>query len=163
MNKAELYAFLKEKNIAYSLVDHKPVYTMEEMEAAGIPHPENIPKNLFLRDDKKRNYYLVTIKGERKIDLKNFQKTYGTRRLSFASEEDLMSILHLQKGSVTPFGLLNDEEKKVTFYLDQALASETIGIHPLENTATLWVKAEDLIFLIQSHGNPVKFVSFQDE
>ena len=145
MNKAELYAFLKEKNIAYSLVEHKPVYTMEEMEAAGIPHPENIPKNLFLRDDKKRNYYLVTIKGERKIDLKNFQKTYGTRRLSFASEEDLMSILHLQKGSVTPFGLLNDEEKKVTFYLDQALASETIGIHPLENTATLWVKAEDLI------------------
>ena len=35
-----------------------------------MPYPEAESKNLFLRDDKKRNWYLVTVKGNKKIDLR---------------------------------------------------------------------------------------------
>ena len=49
-------------------------------------------KNLFVRDDKKRNYYLITVKGNKRIDLKEFRKKNETRPLSFASENDLLDL-----------------------------------------------------------------------
>lgn len=77
-----------------------------------IPYPEADAKNLFVRDDKKRNYYLITVKGDKKVDLKEFRKKNNTRPLRFASENDLMDILGLIPGAVTPLGILNDEERK---------------------------------------------------
>ena len=29
------------------------------------------------------------------------------------------------------------------------------GVHPNDNTATVWLKAEDLVKIIQDHGNRV--------
>ena len=49
---------------------------------------------------------------------KEFRKANQTRPLSFASEEDLMKLLGLAAGSVTPLGVLNDEERIVTVFLD---------------------------------------------
>ena len=71
--------------------------------------------------------------------------------------DELADILGLTPGSVSPFGLLNDAEKKVVFYLDAAFqeAPGLIGIHPNDNTATVWLKAEDLIRIIEEHGNEV--------
>ena len=40
MNKQELYAFLDAKQIAYSAIEHAPVYTVEEAEALNLPEPE---------------------------------------------------------------------------------------------------------------------------
>ncbi len=153
MNRQELLKLLDEKKIRYEITEHVPVFTIEEMLEAELPHPEIIAKNLFVRDDKKRNYYLITAKEDRRIDLKAFQERFGMRKLSFASENDLNTILGLAKGSVTPFGLLNDEERKVRFFLDKDL--EIMGIHPMENTATVWIAAEDLIGMIKEHGNAV--------
>ena len=30
-----------------------------------------------------------------------------------------------------------------------------MGIHPLENTATVWIAAKDLLELVKEHGNEV--------
>ena len=152
MTRQELLQMLDDRGIQYEITEHAPVFTIEEMLAAQLPHPEIIAKNLFVRDDKKRNYYLITVKEDRQVNLKAFQEQFGTRKLSFASECDLMSILGLIKGSVSPFGLLNDEERKVQFFLDKDF--EKTGIHPMENTATVWIAASDLMDLIKEHGNP---------
>ena len=101
---------IKSKNIWYEITDHKAVYNMQELNDINLPYKESDGKNLFVRDDKKRNYYLITIKGDKKLDLKSFSDEFHTRRLSFASENDLMNILNLTPGSVTPLGLLNDKE-----------------------------------------------------
>ena len=71
--------------------------------------------------------------------------------------DELADILGLIPGAVTPFGLLNDAENKVVFYIDAAFREGIglIGIHPNDNTATVWLKAEDLIRLIEDHGNAV--------
>ncbi len=61
-------------------------------------------------------------------------------------------------GAVTPLGILNDEERKVTMYLDASFAGGLIGIHPNDNTATVWIKTEDLIKIIREHGNLVNLV-----
>lgn len=77
-----------------------------------------VAKNLFVRDDKKNNYYLITIKGDKRVDLKKFRKNNNTRPLTFASSDDLNNIMGLIPGSVTPMGLLNDKNLRLQFYLD---------------------------------------------
>ena len=77
------------------------------------------------------------------------------RPLTFASEEELFALLKLTPGSVTPLGLLSDGERKVKLYIDSDLAAGLIGVHPNENTATVFLKTEDLIGLIKEHGNEV--------
>ena len=160
MNKQEIYDFIKNKNIWYEITEHKAVFNMEELSEIEIPYPEYDAKNLFVRDDKKRNYYLITVNGNKRVDLKEFRNDNNTRPLSFASEQDLMSIMNLIAGSVTPLGLLNDNELKVIFYLDKDFLNDKqiIGVHPNDNTATLWLKVTDLLDIIQKHGNQVNIV-----
>lgn len=40
---------------------------MAELSNIEIPYPEYDAKNLFVRDDKKRNYYLITVKGDKRV------------------------------------------------------------------------------------------------
>ena len=140
------------------ITEHKAVYNMAELAELVIPYPEADAKNLFIRDDKKRNYYLITVKGDKRIDLKEFRAKHGTKPLSFASESDLMDILGLMPGAVTPLGILNDDARRVKVFIDSALAGENglIGVHPNENTATVWMKTADLVSIIKDHGNMVE-------
>ena len=160
MNKNEIYDFIKSKNIWYEITEHKAVFNMDELSNIELPYPKYDAKNLFVRDDKKRNYYLISVKGNKRVDLKEFRNNNGTRPFSFASENDLLSIMKLTAGSVTPLGLLNDDNLKVTFYLDEDFfnGEQLIGVHPNDNTATLWLKVTDLIDIIKEHGNVVNIV-----
>ena len=159
MNKQEVYDFLTSRGIEYEVTEHGAVFNMEEMSHVKLPHQEADAKNLFVRDDKKRNYYLITVRGDKRVDLKKFREEHGTRPLSFASDNDLMNLLGLIPGAVTPLGILNDSEKKVKFFLDEELVNDgLIGVHPNDNTATVWLKAEDLVRLIGEHGNRIHVV-----
>lgn len=110
MDKIEIYHYLKRQNIAYEITEHKAVFNMEEADAVDLPYPEWGAKNLFVRDDKKRNYYLITMKGNKRVDLKTFRRQRGLRALSFASAEELFDIMKLIPGAVTPLGILNDAD-----------------------------------------------------
>lgn len=155
MNKKETYRYLEEHNVRYEVTEHKAVFNMGELDSVELPYPEFDAKNLFVRDDKKCNYYLITVKGDKRVDLKEFRRKNGLRNLSFASPDDLMAIMGLIPGSVTPLGLLNDKEHRVCFYLDSAFNGTLIGVHPNDNTATVWIESEDLLRLIKEHGNEV--------
>ena len=163
MNKQQIYDYLQENSIWHEITEHKAVYNMAELAEVPCPYPEADAKNLFVRDDKKQNYYLITVKGEKRVNLKAFRKAQGTRNLSFASVEDLLERLALIPGAVTPLGVLNDETRSVQVFLDQDFLQEPglVGVHPNENTATVWLKTEDLIRIIREHGNEV--VTFRCE
>ena len=160
MNKQEIYDFLKSKNIWHEITEHKAVFNMEELNDIDLPYPEADGKNLFVRDDKKRNYYLITVKGDKKVNLKEFREKNNTRALSFASENDLMDIMNLKPGSVTPLGILNDKDTKITINLDKEILNDKglIGVHPNDNTATVWLKVKDLIDIVKEHGNQVNVI-----
>lgn len=160
MNKQETYDYLTEKGIEYEVTEHKAVFNMAELDEVKLPYPECDAKNLFVRDDKRRNYYLITVKGNKRVNLKEFRKQNGTKPLTFASPEDLLAIMGLTPGSVTPLGVLNDTELKVHAFIDKDFLAEPqiIGVHPNDNTATVWLKAEELIRLMREHGNMVDAV-----
>jgi Ala-tRNA(Pro) deacylase len=157
MHKQEVYAHLDSCRISYEITEHKAVYNMAEAAEISLPYPEFEAKNLFVRDDKKRSYYLITVKGDKRVDLKEFRQKQGTRSLSFASDGDLMAFLGLIPGAVTPLGLLNDSEKRVQFFLDREFlqGEGMIGVHPNDNTATIWMKTADLLRVLEEHGTEV--------
>ena len=159
-DKAAVYRLLTERGIWHEITEHPAVYNMEEMAAVDLPYPEADGKNLFLRDDKKRHYYLLTLRGDKRVDLKAFRQANGTRPLSFASAEDLQAKLGLLPGAVTQLGALNDREGQVEVFLDQDFLAPPglIGVHPNDNTATLWLRTEDLIALLRDHGTAVRVV-----
>ena len=162
MNKENIYSFLKQNNIKFEVDEHIPVYNMEDLRKVSLKYPNYDGKNIFLRDDKKRNYYLITILGDKKVDLKKFKIDNGLRPLSFASEVELYNFLKLTPGSVTPLGLLNDKEKVVKFYIDKDFFKEPfiIGVHPNNNSATVWLNVNDLVSIIKNNGNEVYLTKF---
>ena len=119
MNKQEIYEFLKSNHIWHEITEHEAVYNMTELSKIEVLYPEADAKNLFVRDNKKRNYYLITVRGNKRVDLKEFKQKQQTKTLSFASAEDLMTIMELIPGAGTPFGLLNDSECSVEWVLDE--------------------------------------------
>ena len=115
----------------------------------------------MVRDDKRQQYYLLVVKGDRRVDWKAFRRQHQTRPLSFASEEELMQCLGLTPGSVTPFGVLNDNGYRVTVFLDDYFVQPPgrIGVHPNTNTAAVWLSSEDLMRVLREHGAEVEWVT----
>ena len=101
-----------------------------------------------------------TLSLETDFSLREVQEKMGARKLTFASEEDLAELLRLAKGSVTPLGYMNDAAKKVKFVVDAEFRGKEIGVHPCDNTATVWLSADEMVSLIRKHGNFVYFLRF---
>ena len=154
---AAVLSLLEDRGIGFESMRHDPVYTIDDMLALDMPHPEQIAKNLFLRDDKKRNYYLVVSREDRKVDLKALREVLGSRPLSMASEDDLWRFLKLRKGAVTPFGVLNDSEARVDLVIDSFFEGSAMGIHPNDNTCTVWIGTSDLLSVIGDRCRSVQF------
>lgn len=143
--KQRVYDALDKLKIKYEVVEHEPVHTMEDMDRLGLPEKGTLCKNLFLRDSKGKRHFLVTCDENKKVDLKSLGRQLGGGNLSFASEDRLEKYLGLKQGSVSPFGLMNDTDHAVEFFIDKDLSKcKSLGIHPLENTATVFLSFKDL-------------------
>lgn len=143
-----IYEVLEKLKINYDEIEHPAVYTVEEanrlermLEGVGC-------KNLFLTD-KKGHYYLYILKDDKRADLKDLALKLKVLKLTFGSEEDLNKLLGLSKGSVTPLGIINDKDNKVTLVIDKDLVDKKLLCHPNVNTKTISIMYEDLIKLIE--------------
>jgi Ala-tRNA(Pro) deacylase len=153
-----VYRKLEEMGVPYEVRHHEAVFTIEEMEALGLPFQEDVVKNLFLRDDKGKEYYLVVLTKDKKSDLKALRHAIGSRPLSFASEERLEMVMGLGKGEVTPLGILNDREGRVVVVFDCDLCEkEKVAVHPNDNRATAWLRFRDLVRIVEENGNRVLY------
>ena len=151
---------LKELHIKYEIVNHMPAYTIDDIEGFGITEYGEVCKNLFLRDASGKRHFLVILRKDKKADLKKIRTELKSSALSFASEERLEKYMHIKKGSVTPFGIINDNDKKVEVVFDKDLIGNTkLGFHPNVNTATLWISFEDIKKVIENNGNCLLYMN----
>ena len=155
--KEEIIKMLKERGIAYEVMEHPAVFTMEEMDAQHIPDHGPVCKNLFLRNAKGNVNYIVSLPEEKHPDMKALALAIASTRLSFGSADRLIKYLGVEQGSVSPLGVLNDESDTVEAILDEDLMKwEKIGVHPNDNTMTIWLSPKDLIEVMKRSGNPVR-------
>ena len=157
--KDKVLNLLNRMGISYRIVEHPAVFTMEEMFALQVEDSDKVIKNLFIRDDKKRSYYLVAMRGDKSVNLKELRSRIGSRPLTFASEDDLGKYLGLSKGAVSPLGAINDADNLVTVIIDSDLKNfDFIGIHPNDNRATIFISVDDLIKILEEKGQTIMFV-----
>jgi Ala-tRNA(Pro) deacylase len=71
----------------------------------------------------------------------------------------MMKYLGLTPGSVSPFGLIHDQESHVHVFLDKNLEKSTaISFHPCINTASLVVSYANFIRFLEHTGNRYEYV-----
>ncbi|WP_029058094.1 prolyl-tRNA synthetase associated domain-containing protein [Stappia stellulata] len=158
--RSDLLAFLESLGIETTTQDHRAVFTVAESEGIHDTIPGGHTKNLFLKD-KKGSLFLVVALHDAEIDLKSIHQKIGAQgRVSFGKADLLMEVLGVEPGSVTPFALINDREaQRVTPVLDAAMmAVDPLNYHPLQNTATTTIAADDLKRFVAACGHTVRVV-----
>ena len=153
----DLYKVFKKLNIEFKEIEHEAVFTIEQ--AQGIKNKiDGLGcKNLFLTD-KNGKYILIILSEDKKANIKQIEKIVNTSHLSFAKETELKSILQLEQGSVTPFGILNDNDNKVMIVIDKDLKGKKLLFHPNVNTKTISISYDDLIKFIEFEKHNYKLI-----
>jgi Ala-tRNA(Pro) deacylase len=157
--RQDLLAYLEAAGIVTTTVNHAPVFTVEEAKRVHDGIPGGHCKNLFCKDEKGHLWLIVCLE-DAVVDLKAAPGLIGSRRLSFGKPDLLMEILGVAPGSVTPFGLINDRDRRVNVILDEAMMSEELlNFHPLENGATTTIRSADLLAFINALGHNPRVVA----
>ena len=155
----QLLARLAALGIACRNHTHAAVFTVEEAKALRGELTGGHIKNLFLRN-KKEEMWLVVAEEDKRVDLKALGETLNAGKLSFGSPDRLMRYLGVLPGAVTPFGIINDTDRKVKVVLDRDLMEmDPVNAHPLVNTMTTAISAKDLVKFLEAEGHPPEFVT----
>ncbi len=160
MNGQEIvYKTLTQLNISFEYYEHPPAPTIE----IARQYWKNIEavhcKNLFFRNHKGNKHYLVIFDCNQNMNIHQLEKMLKQGKLSFASERRLFQYLRLYPGSISPFGLLNDQENHVYVFLDKNLQNaKKLSFHPNENTASLVITQEGFQNYLSNCGNPFEFI-----
>jgi Ala-tRNA(Pro) deacylase len=162
--REDLMARLEGLGIATTTVDHQPVFTVEEAQGLRGSIAGAHTKNLFLKD-KKDALFLVVAPEDAAIELNHLHRRIGASgRLSFGRPELLMETLGVTPGSVTAFAAINDTAGRVAVVLDKALLAEgRINCHPLVNTATTTIAADDLLAFLRATGHEPAILAVSEE
>jgi Ala-tRNA(Pro) deacylase len=155
-----LFRRLAELGIASVTVEHAPMFTVEQSRELRKTLPGAHTKNLFVVD-RDGNAALVVAKDDTRVDLKRVVERLGFGRFSFGKAELLAERLGVTPGSVTPFALVNDVERRVSVVVDAALLDfAEVNFHPLENTATTRIASRDLLRFIRATGREPTIMAF---
>lgn len=159
----KLYQLLEELGIGFDYHEHPAVATVEEAQKYWKDLDATHCKNLFFRNHKGNQHYLVILEHRQALNIRDLEQRLKQGKLSFGSPERLMKFLGLTPGSVSPFGLINDHQKHVHVFIDKNLAqSKTISFHPCINTASIVLKYPDFLKFLQYCGNTFEYVEMYD-
>ena len=157
-SEQDFLSFLNANHFIYQRVEHPAVFTCAE---ADLYHSDVVAvstKNLFLCDKKGRQFFLAVTACEKTVNLEGLSSQLGVSRLRFGSEENLMRLLGVTRGSVTMMGLANDTEHKVELWIDAEIwQGENFLSHPLVNTATLVISKAELKHFFEIIGHEPRF------
>lgn len=144
---------LQELGVTFDVVEHPPVFTTEQADSY-IEGMEGVrTKSMFLTNRKKTQYYLLIMDDKKRLDMDDFKVQVGADRIRMASLASLAEKMTLPAGTVSPFGLLNNEEKDILVYFDKDIVSEDImTFHPNTNEKTIFIKSKDLFRFLESIG-----------
>lgn len=116
--KQEIYNTLDRLGIDYTRLEHPSIMTMEEGMTIAQKLGVSPCKNLFLVN-KQKEYFLLLLSGNKKLSAKSIAKQIGSSHLSFASDEDMKTLLFTTPGAVSILGLIYDRENKVKLLIDK--------------------------------------------
>ncbi len=171
--RSKVLNFLKANDIDYEMLEHPPLFTIEEALGYWGAMPDVMHcKNLFFRNHKGNRHYLVSMECHKSLDIHSLEHMLRQGKLSFASEERMVRCLGLHPGSVSAFGLIEDIDPKdadpkelfpdghrVKYYIDSALRdADRVSFHPCENTASVVITNAGFRRLLSIWGGEVEWL-----
>ena len=144
---------LQELGITFDVVEHPPAFTTEQADSY-IEGMEGVrTKSMFLTNKKKTQYYLLIMDDKKRLDMDDVKVQVRADRIRMASLDSLAKKMNLPAGTVSPFGLLNNEEKDIQVYFDKEIIDEErMTFHPNTNEKTIFISTQDLFKFLQDLG-----------
>ncbi len=166
----KVLTYLRERGIPFSNYNHPEGKTIEEAKVWWKDDGSVHCKNIFLRNHKGNQHYLVSFNCDHDLDIHDLEQRLKARlqaqgkaapgKLSFASAERMMKYLGLEPGSVSPFGLINDQDDHVIFFIDETLKqAESLSFHPNDCRGTVVIKRNDFERYLEAVGNQYEYMS----
>jgi len=159
----ELYEYLDKLQISFEYHEHPPLATIDDAKLHWKDYNSGRCKNIFVRNHKGDRHYLIILEHLAQLNIKDLEKRLKQGKLTFASDQRLMTHLGLEPGSVSPFGLINDHYKHVHLFIDEKLKEcERLAFHPNVNTATLVIATSDFLRFLNQTGNSFEFLQLYE-
>lgn len=157
--KEKVLEVLGQLSIPYEIYEHKPLPTIETAMEIWKDIDSTHCKNLFFRNHKGNRHYLVILESNHSLEVRELEQRLKQGKISFASQKRMDKYLGITAGSVSPFGLINDNENHVHLFLDRNLRDATkISFHPNDNTASVVISFSDFIRFLNWTGNSYEFI-----
>ncbi len=166
----KVLGYLRENGIGFECYNHPEGKTIEEAKVWWKDDGSVHCKNIFLRNHKGNQHYLVSFHCDHDLDIHDLEQRLKARlqaagkaapgKLSFASAERMMKYLELEPGSVSPFGLINDEDNHVIFFIDETLReAESLSFHPNDCRGTVVISKEGFERYLELVGNAYEYMN----
>lgn len=161
--------YLQTHDIPFELYNHPEGKTIEEAKRWWKDDGSVHCKNLFFRNHKGNRHYLVCFHCDHDLDIHDLEQRLKASlvakglpscgKLSFASPERMLKYLGLEPGSVSPFGLINDEEHHVHLFLDECLQrASSLSFHPNDCRGTVVISHEAFEKYLSCVGNTYEYI-----
>ncbi|MBU1111182.1 MAG: YbaK/EbsC family protein [archaeon] len=159
----DIKQYLTEHGIKFKVFSHPPVFTSEQAKEHFINIRGVHSKNLFLKErNKAKQYYMLIVADYKKVDLSALGESLG-HKIKFANENELKEILNLTPGSVSPSGLINDQEQKVHVLIDRDVwNSDYASFHSNANIESIEITKEDFHKYIKSLKNRFEIIDVEE-
>lgn len=151
--------WLERHDIPYSVYHHPAGKTIEEAKRYWQNDGSMHCKNIFLRNHKGNQHYLVSFDCDRQLAIHDLEQRLHQGKLTFASPERMARYLAVEPGSVSPFGLINDTENHVHLFLDeQLLNAPSLSFHPNDCRGTIVIRQTAFEHYLHTVGNTYEYI-----
>ena len=146
--KQEIFDILKSLEIPFDNYEHDAVFTCDE--AKWVEVPGRRVKSLLLRNKKSANFYMVVLPDDKRLDTNVIKEEFWDTKISFASTEAMVEKIWVKPWSVSPFALINNEEKDIKVVFDNFLQGSLVWFHPLQNNNTVVLNIKDMLKFLEN-------------
>lgn len=144
-----IYETLEKKGVDYTRIESDPGISMDDCLNIDRAFGIDTVKTLLLTNRQKNKFWLYVTHARKPFVTKDFGAALGIPRVSFANEELMLAVLGTAHGAATPFGLLREEAKEVTFVMDRDVAArEKIVITDGDACGFIAIRLSDLFGLL---------------
>ena len=153
-----IYETLNELDIPFERVDTDEAITMEDCIAINERLDVKTVKTLFLCNRQKTSFYLFVTAGDKPFVTKDFSRTLGISRVSFAPPQLLLEILQTKVGATTVLSTVVDSDNRVQVVIDrEVLGDEYYGCTDGTTTGYMKIKTDDVLnkYLPFTHHQPI--------
>lgn len=131
---------LREHDVPFDVLRHEPVYTSEEAaRVRGTPLASGAKALICKLDDR---FVMFVLPADRRLANKAIRKELGTRKLRFASRDEVLELTGLAPGSIPPFGSLFELP---TWCDDGLAAQEQINFNAGDHTISISMAYADYV------------------